>query len=192
MQVFWFLPSSLRVYKYRTWIAVLESRIFDLWANILAISTWPWAWIILLSAFLLAMGADTSSDYRSLPMAKYKSRKKYFWGVHYRWWSPSALWSVAPAEWYRASVLLFSTTNLEKWRRSLYFWSILPQPWPEILRGCQLCRTSDGVQPRDSTCRSRLWLKCCLDEWEPTFCHQPLNGERLYDDSAVDDTHFLG
>lgn len=47
--------------KYLTWIAVLESNIFDLFASNRATSTSPFAFIILLYAFLWATAADTNS-----------------------------------------------------------------------------------------------------------------------------------
>ena len=65
-----FLAKDLIVYKYLTWIAVLVSKIFDLFANILATSTSPYALIILLSAFLLATAAETNYLYNYLDIPK--------------------------------------------------------------------------------------------------------------------------
>lgn len=62
--------SPFSVSRYRTWMAVLESRILERSPSSLAISTCPLALMILLSAFLRAMGAETSSRSRSALIPK--------------------------------------------------------------------------------------------------------------------------
>jgi hypothetical protein len=72
MELFPLQARPLSVSRYLTWMAVAVLSTAERAPSNLAISTCPFALIILLYAFLLATGADTSSFYKSLLIPKSK------------------------------------------------------------------------------------------------------------------------
>lgn len=70
MELFPFLARPFSVSRYLTWMAVAVLSTAERAPSNLAISTCPFALMILLYAFLLATGAETSSFYNSLLMPK--------------------------------------------------------------------------------------------------------------------------